>query len=53
MPFERLNASDNVEGTGIGLVISKYLIELMGGANLIQKFMSSAMRCYLVQPKNL
>ena len=31
MPFERLNASDNVEGTGIGLVISKYLIELMGG----------------------
>ena len=30
-PFERLNAVNNVEGTGIGLVISKHLIELMGG----------------------
>ncbi|MCK4706187.1 MAG: hypothetical protein KAT90_11950, partial [Gammaproteobacteria bacterium] len=30
-PFERLNKKHNVEGTGIGLVISKYLIELMGG----------------------
>jgi len=30
-PFERLNAANNVEGTGIGLAISKHLIELMGG----------------------
>ena len=29
--FERLNSSNNVEGTGIGLVISKHLVELMGG----------------------
>jgi len=29
--FERLNVITNVEGTGIGLVISKHLIELMGG----------------------
>lgn len=30
-PFERLNASENVEGAGIGLVITKHLVELMGG----------------------
>jgi len=31
-PFERLNAKNNVEGTGIGLVIAKHLVELMGGS---------------------
>ena len=30
-PFERLNVTDNVDGTGIGLVITKYLVEHMGG----------------------
>jgi PAS domain S-box-containing protein len=30
-PFERLDQKNNVEGTGIGLVICKYLAELMGG----------------------
>lgn len=30
-PFERLDAGDAVAGTGIGLVISKQLVELMGG----------------------
>ncbi len=30
--FERLNAEVNVEGTGIGLVITKHLITLMGGS---------------------
>ena len=29
--FERLNKSNNVEGTGIGLVICKQIIELMSG----------------------
>ena len=29
--FERLNQKNNVEGAGIGLVITKHLIELMGG----------------------
>ncbi len=32
VPFERLNAVNNVEGTGIGLVITKHLIENMGGS---------------------
>ncbi len=30
-PFDRLNNVNNVEGTGIGLVITKHLAELMGG----------------------
>ncbi|MCW8929160.1 MAG: HAMP domain-containing histidine kinase [Gammaproteobacteria bacterium] len=31
-PFERLNQLSHIEGTGIGLVISKNLIDLMGGS---------------------
>jgi signal transduction histidine kinase len=32
MPYERLDADINIEGTGIGLVITNTLAELMGGA---------------------
>lgn len=31
-PFNRLNAASNIEGTGIGLSISKQLIEMMNGS---------------------
>jgi len=31
IPFERLNAKKNIEGTGIGLVITRYMVELMEG----------------------
>lgn len=30
-PFERLDKENNIEGTGIGLAVSKNLVQLMGG----------------------
>lgn len=32
IPFERLDKVNNVEGAGIGLVITKHLVDLMGGS---------------------
>lgn len=31
-PFERLDVENHIEGTGIGLVITKHLVEKMGGS---------------------
>lgn len=31
LPFDRINTLENIEGTGIGLVITKNLVKLMGG----------------------
>ena len=32
IPFDRLGITSDIEGTGIGLIITKHLIETMGGA---------------------
>ena len=40
-PFERLGSTKKIEGTGMGLVISKNLIELMGGAIGVESTLSA------------
>ncbi|MFJ2484827.1 ATP-binding protein [Pseudomonas sp. NPDC087639] len=35
-PFERLETDPNVEGTGLGLALSKSLLEMMGGSLKVQ-----------------
>ncbi len=36
IPFDRLNVANHIEGTGIGLVITRYLMELMGGQLMVE-----------------
>lgn len=55
-PFERLNTVINIEGVGIGLVISKYLIELMKGSIGVKSTPNAGstfwLEVKLVQPQN-
>jgi|GEM_PF-740732 len=47
-PFERFNDVDSIEGTGIGLAISKHLVELMNGAIGIESIQGKG-SCFWVE----
>ena len=54
-PFNQLGQEANAsEGTGIGLVVSKKLIELMGGVigveSAVDKGLEAGFFCYLTKP---
>ncbi|MGC5703798.1 CHASE3 domain-containing protein [Pseudomonas sp. NFXW11] len=49
-PFERLDAAPNVEGTGLGLALSKSLLEMMDGSLKVQSTPGSGSRFTLELP---
>lgn len=49
-PFERLGADPNVEGSGLGLALSKSLLEMMQGSLSVQSQVGSGSRFTLALP---
>ncbi|AKS05155.1 ATP-binding protein [Pseudomonas trivialis] len=49
-PFERLGADPNVEGSGLGLALSKSLLEMMQGSLSVQSQVCSGSRFTLALP---
>ncbi|MCJ8274440.1 MAG: ATP-binding protein, partial [Psychrosphaera sp.] len=52
-PFERLNAFNNIEGTGIGLSISKHLMEAMDGTIGVSSKLGEGCTFWLELPRAL
>ncbi|NQZ09450.1 MAG: PAS domain S-box protein, partial [Algicola sp.] len=52
-PFERLNALNNIEGTGIGLSISKQLMEAMDGTIGVSSKLGEGCTFWLELPREL
>ncbi|SHN25357.1 PAS domain S-box-containing protein [Pseudomonas asturiensis] len=50
-PFERLGADPNVEGTGLGLALSKSMLEMMQGQLLVQTTPGQGSRFTLLLPR--
>ena len=52
-PFNRLNAASNIEGTGIGLSISKQLVEMMNGSIGVNSTINEGSEFWIELPGNL
>ena len=53
MPFERLDATSEVEGTGVGLALSKSLVESMGGTIGVDSIMRRGSTFWIELPGQL